>query len=481
MIKKLFLNLSLDKKLIVMMILLSLILISATYFIYMQSEKEILKAIESQTSELTNAIKVGVEEVTATGTTDEARLEKYFKDLNTKGIKEISIISNADEIIASSNPKNIGEPISYNKKDLIIRAEFGQTVSEEGKTYNVIIPVIAENTHYGYIHLKINKEDFSHLMKIIAIKRIAATVFVFGLGIFISFILSRRYTKPIHDVVIASKRVAAGDLNQHLPVKGKDEIGMLSESFNYMVQKLKENRSLEERLREIEHLAGLGQLSRGIAHEIRNPLNFINLGIEYIAGKYSPNEKNDKEKFYTLIDGIKQEIQRLNKLVNDFLDYSKPLKLNIKEVKIDKLIEEVITLIWAKAESEGIEIIREYNHNDVEIKVDPDLFKSCILNIITNAFHAIESKHRDSTYKGILVIKTGAQNSNFVLSIKDNGIGVSQENLPKIFEPFFSTKQTGLGLGLPMTKRVIEEHGGKVEFISSYGNGSEVRLIIPFK
>ncbi len=471
---KLASDLSLYKKLILMMLFLSFILVSVLSLLYAQSQSNLFRKIERQTTELTKAIQIGVEEITASGVTDEARLSNYLRNLNARGVKEISIISNADEIVASTNPAKIGEPLTRKKKDLIIKAELGEPVSEEGRTYNVILPVIADNIQHGYIHLKINKDDFSGILRRNFINRILATIFVFGIGIVIALILSKRYTQPIRNVVNAAMRVAAGDLNQNIPVKSRDEIGQLSESFNFMVQKLRESRVLEERLREAEHLSGLGQLSRNMAHEIRNPLNFINLSIDHIGGKYMPDGEESRKMFDNLISGIKQEIHRLNKLVNDFLDYGRPIKLNIQKVRVEELLDGVMALVWAKAEADGISIVKDYS-TDVEIDVDNDLFKSCILNIITNAFHAMEKSENG----GFLRVKTEAVGDEFILSITDNGVGVPPENLSRIFEPFFSTKQNGLGLGLLMTSRVMEEHGGRVEFNGVEGKGSEVKLILP--
>jgi signal transduction histidine kinase len=466
---------SLNKKLIFMMLFLSSILISTLIFFYTQSEQALFHELERQTVELTKAIQIGVEEVTGTGETDEARLSKYLQALNAKGVKEISIISNADEIVASTNPSKIGQAMTHKRKELIIKAELGEPVSEEGRTYNVIIPVIAGGTQYGYVHLKVNKDDFSDLLRKNAINRIAATAFVFGIGIIMIVVLSRRYTRPIQGVVDAALRVAAGDFNQHIPVQSRDEIGQLSESFNFMVGKLREARTLEERLREAEHLSGLGQLSRSMAHEIRNPLNFINLSIDYLNDKYRPDSAERQDKFDNLVTGMKLEIQRLNTLVNDYLDYSRPLKIRKQRVRIDKLLEDVMALVWAKAEADGITILREYSVAAPELEVDADLFKSCVLNAVANAFHAIGESGRP----GVLTVKTGVTEKEFTLSIADNGAGVAPENIAKLFEPFFSTKQNGLGLGLPMTRRVMEEHGGKVFFASTNSDGSEVKLVLP--
>ncbi|MEW6674814.1 MAG: ATP-binding protein [Nitrospirota bacterium] len=473
MLRNYFLNLSLNRKLIGMMLFLSLILVSILLFFYGQTEKALLAELEKQTADLSKAIQVGVEEVTGSGPTDEMRLYNYLQKLNAKGVKEISIISNTDEIIASTNPMKVGEPVSPKKKQRIIKAELGEPVSKEGKVYNVILPVVAGNAHYGYIHLKINIDDFSKVLRMSAIKRVAAAFFVFGLGVIITMFLSWMYTKPIHNIVNAAQRVAAGDLNQDLTTDRKDEIGELTQSFSFMVQKLREERALEEKLREAEHLSGIGQLSKSIAHELRNPLNFISLSIDHLRERYAPSERDKKEQFESLMASIKQEIQRLNNLVRDFLDYGKPLKLDIQETDVSKIIDDLIELVRVKAQKDGIKIHRQFGELP-KLYLDPELIKTCIFNVILNAFQAMPAG-------GDLTVSTEASDNRFSIIIEDTGIGVSKENLPKVFEPFFSTRNTGLGLGLAMTKRVVEEHSGRVYFQSEEGKGSTVIISLPVK
>jgi signal transduction histidine kinase len=471
-IRNFFLGLSLNMKLIFMMIFLSLVLVSVLLFFYSQTERALLVELEKQTAELSKAIQVGVEEVTSTGSTDQMRLYNYLKELNAKGVKEISIISNANEIIASTNPMKIGEQLSPKKKERIIKAELGEPVSEEGKVYNVILPVVAGNEHYGYIHLQINAEDFSDLLRSNAIKRVGATALVLCLGIVIAVLLSWMYTRPIHNIVNAAGRVAAGDLTPDLLTDRKDEIGELTQSFNFMVQKLREKRALEEKLREVEHLSGIGQFARGIAHEIRNPLNFISLSIDHLREKYVPLEDARKEKFESLMMSIKQEIQRLNKLVGGFLDYGKPIKLSLREVELHSLVGEVLALVLAKAEKDNVEIITRYEVLP-KLSLDPELIKTCIFNVILNAFQAMPDGGR-------LTVKTEASNSKVSMFFEDTGTGISRENLSKVFDPFFSTKESGLGLGLALTRRVVEEHGGKVDIQSTEGKGSTITISFPF-
>jgi nitrogen fixation/metabolism regulation signal transduction histidine kinase len=486
MLKNYFSGISLTKRLVFTMLAMNIILVIIMLVLYARAESRYLQEMENQARELTKGIQLGVEEITASGTTDETRLSKYLSGLNSRGLKEISIISNAKEIVASTNPSNIGQAITYRKKELIIKAELGDPVSKEGRSYNVIIPVIANNIQYGYVHLTVNKDDFSNVIRENNIERISATVLVFSIGIIIAVIFSRRYTRPINRLVDAVLRVSAGDLHQHMPVEGRDEIGQLAESFNLMVKKLGEARLLEERLREAEHLSALGQLSRSVAHEIRNPLNFINLSIDYIRDKYTVGDADKQKAFKGLIYGIKLEIHRLDKLVNDFLDYGRPIKLRKQTVNVEQLIDDVMALVWAKAEADDIEIVKHYNTHEA-LELDADLFKSCVLNVITNAIQAMEAvreggggdagsqMERD---KLMLKVVTSIEGERFVLSISDNGVGIDPEDYEKVFEPFFTKKQNGLGLGMPLTKRLMEEHGGSVE-LKSAGGETEVRLILP--
>jgi signal transduction histidine kinase len=469
-----FLGLSLNQKLIAMMLLLSLSLMSVYFFLYFESERAMYREFENQTAELSKAIQVGVEEVTSAGATDETRLQGYLKKLNTKGVREISIISNnSEKIISSSDPRKIGKGLTTRRKELIFKAELGEPVTDEGLSYNVIIPVVAGQKHFGYIHLTINTEDFSVFMRKRMFQRLLAVAFVFGIGMLLTVYLSKSYVKPIEEVVAVAESVAAGNLNHELNTGRKDEIGNLAQSFNHMVGRLREQRDLEEKLRKAEHLAGIGQFATSIAHEIKNPLNFISLSIDLIREKYRPADNAIQKNFESLIVNIKNEIQRVSRFAESFLEYGRPLELNRRMTDICRLIDEVIDLVTAKAQKEKIEIIKSYEASP-EMLIDPEFMKTCLYNIILNAFQSMPMGGR------LTVITSQAEN-RFQLIIEDTGIGIPEDKIPRIFDPFFTTKSSGLGLGLALTKRVIEEHKGKVEIRSAEGSGTTVMVTLPLE
>ncbi|MCS7203550.1 MAG: HAMP domain-containing histidine kinase [Thermodesulfovibrio sp.] len=461
-------RLSLKWKLIVLLLFLNFSIISTLYIFYTQMEKKLLEEIQRQTTDLTKAIQVGVEEVTRGGSNN---LLEYLKKLNTKGIKEVSIISNTQEIIASTNPLNIGKPITHKKRELIIKAELGEPVFEEENTYNVIVPVIAGNIQYGYIHLKINKDDFSKILKTNALKRVIMTLVIFAFGIIVTYIISSRYTNPINELTVAARKVAEGDFSYRLNFNRKDEIGKIAESFNFMIQKLQENQILQQRLREAEHLSAIGELSRIVTHEIRNPLNFISLSIDHLIEKFTKGGY-DLNSSVKLLQNMKHEIHRVNSLITEYLEYTKPLKLNRKPVSIVEMLEEVLSVVEPTAEKYNILIHKDYLI-DFILELDIDLFKSCLMNVILNAIEAMKESNQKT-----LFIKTELVDDEVVIKIIDTGVGIPEELKEKIFEPFFTTKKHGLGLGLPLAKKVIEEHGGRVEFLSKEKQGSEFRIYL---
>jgi nitrogen fixation/metabolism regulation signal transduction histidine kinase len=471
-IKHYLLKPSLNKRLVGMMLFLSMSLISILIFLYYQTEKVLYNEFERQTSALTKSIQIGLEEVTKGGFS-EKRLENYLKKLNTKGVNEIQIISTSDKIIASTNPKDIGKWITKSQKTLMVKADIGQPVTGEGQVYNVMIPVLSGDKHLGYINLTLNTEDFSVFLHTSAMRRIVAALLIFGIGIILAVFLATRYTKPIDQIVDAAKQVASGNLDQELDTKRKDEIGVLARSFNDMIDKLKEERELKEKLRKAEHLAGIGQVAQNIAHEIKNPLNFISLSIDHMREYYKPCDPNDVEKFESLVVNIKNEIQRLSKFAESFLGYGKPIELNIQRTDIGIIIEDILELVSAKAREGHISIKKEYGILP-DLFVDPDFIRTCLYNIIINAFEAMPGG-------GTITIRTRGVNSMFSFSVDDTGGGVSKEQISKIFEPFFTTKSKGLGLGLPLTKRIIEEHGGKVMFERKETQGSVATILLPME
>jgi nitrogen fixation/metabolism regulation signal transduction histidine kinase len=301
-----------------------------------------------------------------------------------------------------------------------------------------------------------------------------ATIFVFTIGIAVSLFLSWKYTAPIHEVVNAAKGVAAGDLSKKLTVKRNDEIGELTKNFNEMIEKLRLQKELEDRLNQAEKLSALGQFASGLAHEIRNPLNFINLSIDHIRKKFVPKDKIDKETFSRLMLEVKDEIRRLNDLINNFLNYGKPIRLHTKETELKAIIKEITALAEQKMQLDKIHIEIDIPEDLPQLIVDKDQIKICFINVILNSIQAMPKG-------GNLSIKSrySYNDGNIDIIFTDTGSGIDIQDMDKVFDPYFTTKDVGIGLGLALTKKIIKEHKGEVFILSRPGVGTTVTIRLP--
>jgi hypothetical protein len=255
-------------------------------------------------------------------------------------------------------------------------------------------------------------------------------------------------------------------------VTRRDEIGQLARSFDHMIARLREDRELRQRLRTAEHMATVGQFARSIAHEIKNPLNFISLSVDHMRDAYRPADGEAAARYESLIDNIKGEVVRISRFAESFLEYGRPFELHCRRCSLNTLLDEVLELVAARAAAGRVEIRREID-GFPELTLDPEFIKTCLYNIVINAFEAMPQG-------GILTVRGSAAAGQVTLAFADTGAGLSADELYKVFTPLFSTKQGGLGLGLALTRRIIEEHGGKVGFASAHGVGSEVSLHLPF-
>jgi signal transduction histidine kinase len=457
-------ELGLRGQLLIVMLFLTLVTMTSLAYIHQRTEEKIFNLVEDQIDDLTKAIEISVEQITAEGKTDEARLFNYIARLKKKGIKEVSILSNDQEVILSSNPKRVGTKLSVDKNELIIRANIGEENGLPKKIYNVIVPVVVQNTQKGYIHLSMYLDDFERLSREMHYKRLLITILIFGVGIILSIFISYKYTQPISFLINSAKDIALG---KSLQIKRDfhGELGELVNSFNEMLRHLEAKKELERQMNRLEQQAMLGQLASGIAHEIRNPMNLINLTLDHIDS--INRQKNSGDEIGLHIQRIKEEVRRINHLISNFLDLGRELKLQKIDIRADILIDDVINTLAPKLREKKIVIEKNYSMPVPIINVDIDKMKSCLSNIIINSIDAIKEE-------GKITIAVNGDETTTLLSFSDTGEGIASENIDKIFTPFFTTKKTGIGLGLAITKRIIEAHGGSISAESRIGGGTTI-------
>jgi signal transduction histidine kinase len=478
-LKVIFRRFSLRTQLLLIFLFVLIISISSLSIIYSQAEEAVMEKIGDSLDDITKAIQISVEQMTYAGDPTE-RLKNTVGMLNRKGIKEISIIGDDSHVIASSDPKKVGTKDAPRKtnvkgtyrKGFFITAKLGEEGGKKNqRLYNVIMPVSVKGQALGYIHISMVLDDFEYLQRKNHVKRILATVFAFGLGIIVSLILADQYTDPIKRIARASREVAAGKLVKIRDTKRMDEIGVLVTSFNEMVEKLQEQKELEEKLKKTEQLSMIGQLASGIAHEVRNPLNFLSLSIGHIKERLAEERFANGGDVNELLDGLTKEIYRVNDMINNFLSLGKTIVLHKDWVTPKALMREVLSSVRTKV-PEGITVTGEGADMEAPIYCDGECMRMCLINLVINSVQAIEDK-------GSVTVGFSEENGDYCLSVTDTGKGIPEEDIGKIFEPYFSTKKFGIGLGLAITRRFVEEHGGTIGATSVIGEKTVITIRIP--
>lgn len=458
---QLFHRLRLTTKLVIMMLALLALSLTASVILSYLSQQALVREMEESLNELSNATAVSVEQLS--GEPDPAALQKLMTRLGKKGVKEIKLLDvEKKEVIVSAPP----QPERAERKIESIPTQAGK------REYNVTAPLVDGTDVLGYIHVTFILDDVAQTTKASLYRRVAVTLLIFSLGIVTCLYLARKYTQPIHDVVRSAKHVAAGDLTKTIEVEGEDEIAELTRNFNEMVEKLRQHRELEERLREAERLSAVGKLASGIAHEIRNPLNFINLSIDHIRSRLGSGRPDGTAEALALMSNIKAEIHRLNTMIENFLTVGKPLALNKSEVDMGVLIQDVVGLAHQKAVEQGVAIEVAAEGSVPRLQADPLQIKTCLMNVVLNAIQAMPTGGR-------LRITIVSAAGTLDITVSDTGPGISEEDLSRIFNPYFTTKQLGIGLGLAITKKIVEEHRGRITVRSRPNEGTDVVISLP--
>jgi signal transduction histidine kinase len=241
-----------------------------------------------------------------------------------------------------------------------------------------------------------------------------------------------------------------------------------------MTERLGRARELEAQLHQAEKGAVVGRLAAAIAHEIRNPLNYINLTLDHLRSSFAPADPAKRETFVRLADQLKAEVARINRHITDFLKYSRPSKLELQDVNIRDEAADALRMIEAHAEENGLATSIVQDGEMPRIMADRESLRSVLTNLVINAAEAIDGAG------GSIVIRLTHEDQNFVkVEVTDTGRGIAAEDISKVFEPYFSTKDTGTGLGLAIVKKAIDDHGGSISVTSRQGRGTTFTIMLP--
>jgi two-component system sensor histidine kinase HydH len=236
-----------------------------------------------------------------------------------------------------------------------------------------------------------------------------------------------------------------------------------------ILRDLREIRELQEKVRRSERLASLGRLASGIAHEIRNPLSSIKGFAQYFQGKLKPASQ---DKSYA--DIMVREVERLDRVIAGLLDFARPQEPHPEPVSIGDILDHSLKLLQSDLQRKGVRVERNYEDGDIKINVDRDQITQAFINVFKNS---LESMERGGKLR--IFLDQNQDKKMLEIRVSDTGCGISRENLSRIFDPFFSTKKKGVGLGLAITLKIIENHRGEIDVDSTEGKGTTFRVLLP--
>ncbi|MFW5827534.1 MAG: two-component system sensor histidine kinase NtrB [Alkalispirochaeta sp.] len=235
---------------------------------------------------------------------------------------------------------------------------------------------------------------------------------------------------------------------------------------------ISEKRGREARLRRAESLASLTTLAAGVAHEIKNPLGSIGIHNQLIQKMVSKLDQEEAERINSYLTVIDEEIERLNRIVVDFLFAVRPMDTKLEDGDLNALISDLLGFVQYELEQADIEVSRDLDEDLPQLKLDPKYFKQAMMNLVKNAISAMPEG-------GTLRVITQKRGDQALLRISDNGTGMSPDVRDKIFEPYFTTKDFGSGIGLTLVYKVVKEHMGDISVISKEGHGTTFTITLP--
>jgi len=477
-------------------LILAVVLGGATLFTIAAQNRQAIENTKNQakilSKTLTNIIRIDMEGRCQKDVMKVIRMMGQFQDIETIRI------FNADGIIMhSANPGEIGKEVDELVYNVFMSPDRSKPFRSEERGHRsfCMVEVMYNEPKCHTCHdpdkeivgvlevcLSMAKTE-EHIKQNARFMAASTVVTVLVVTTAISLLLNLMVNRPIQHLVSTMKQAEEGNLDARVEIRQRDELGRLGRSFNSMIARLDEtSREVErlhrEQMMRAERLASIGEMAAGVAHEIKNPLAGLAGAAQVLAQGFEPDDPRH---------GVAREmlrlIDRLDKTIRDLLSFARESVPNWQRTNPNDVAEESLFFVAREEEGAGQRVELDLDPDMPEIELDPQQIQQVLLNLIINAEHAAGENGR-------IVVRTrrtptvpeaeGGPGEGFVeIAVEDNGPGIPEDKLQEIFKPFYTTKNQGTGLGLPISRKIVEAHGGLLDVRSRLGSGSVFYVWLP--
>jgi len=445
-------------KYILVMTLLIIITCSSiiAYSVYREKEA-ILGQIRKKGGTITNIVALG--SISPLFNQDYSTLRRFTKTiLEDEDVLSIEISDHNRVIKMHTDLSKLGT-----KSDIKVRNLYREHITESGNSlFEFSTPIEVDNSTIGFVYIRLSGRNALLRSQSATKVSILLGLLAVTIGVISSIILSKKISRPIIELTTIADEISHGNLNKQIDIKSGGEIGVLVNAFHYMQLNLINH--IESKV-ENERFTLLGKMYGILAHEIRNPLEPIRGSAILLKQKY-PDEQTILK--YSSI--IEEEVGNLSDFLTRFLNFSKPFEPKLILVDINLIINNVLQLTGPFIHKKSIKKQCFLAENIQRIYIDPKQIQQVFMNLILNSVDSMEhiggnlTIYSNKTEKGVQVI------------IKDDGCGIKDEDLKKVFEPYFTTKEAGTGLGLTTSREIIKKNGGTIHVESEINLGTTVTI-----
>ena len=490
LLSRLFLSLK-TRFIIFVVLILTLVVGTSSYFHLQIQYNQLMDISREKLRDLAETIENSIKTSMQAGKSDEVK--SILEAVGTlSDLEKVRIFSRDGIVLVSSQPGERGRKVDAHDLEAFHEQRFStvyHTKNLERPNFYIVKPIMNEPACYpchgnnpnqinGILDVEVSMEKVHQRVSTLRkFMMTSAAATLTALVLAILYLMSRLVSNPIRKLITTMRKAETGDLSVRVEPDKTLEFNELGQNFNSMISKLEKAQEdlkhlHEEQMERVDRFATIGELAAGIAHEIKNPIAGIGGAIQVLTDELAPGDHR-REIFAEILN----QIDRIDQDVKDLLSYARTAKPTLAECDINKVVQQVLFLVRDRAAQQQVHVDVKFDESIPKIEIDDKQIQQVLVNLTLNGIQAMPEG-------GTLTLATGLHNNadgpQFVeIEVQDSGRGIPPEIMRKIFTPFFTTRHTGTGLGLPISQKIVHQHEGKIEVKSEAGQGTSFKILLP--